>query len=97
MTNEAEDLAASRQPRAPLPPGQSMHPSLFGYLKPSTEQLQRMEAVRQAYADLYAILNATPAGRYRSLAITALEESAMWANKGITRDSDGTPREGATF
>ncbi|MBC5825636.1 MAG: hypothetical protein GIX02_12605 [Candidatus Eremiobacteraeota bacterium] len=33
-----------------------------------------------------------PAGRYRALALTALEESAMWANKGVIHDSDGGPR-----
>ena len=45
---------------------------------------------------VYAAVNAeVPDGRYKSLAITALKESAMWANKGVTRESDGTPRPGA--
>lgn len=70
-----------------------MHPTLFEYLKPTGMQMDNMAAVRKAYADLYEIINRrVPVGRYKSLMITSLEESAMWANKGITRDSDGTPR-----
>lgn len=72
-----------------------MHTSLFQYLKPSDAQIKDMAVLREAYLILYQAVNAMPAGRYKSLAITALEESAMWANKGVTRDSDGTPREGA--
>jgi hypothetical protein len=73
-----------------------MHISTMQYLKPSPEQLETMANVRVAYAVMLdAIERQLPAGRYKALAITALEESAMWANKGITRDSDGTPRSGA--
>lgn len=74
-----------------------MHSTTFDYLKPSESQLKQMERVRAAYGVLAgAILADVPEGRYRALAITALEESAMWANKGITRDSNGAPRDGAT-
>ena len=55
-----------------------------------------MASVRQAFKTLAdAVDDSVPAGRYKALAFTALEEAAMWANKGITRDSDGSPREGA--
>jgi hypothetical protein len=73
-----------------------MHQSTFQYLAPSDEQKATMAKVRAAYEVIYAAVNAeVPDGRYKSLAITALEESAMWANKGVTRESDGTPRPGA--
>jgi hypothetical protein len=72
-----------------------MHPSTFEYLKPSEDQIERMALMRQAYAKMMHMVTVTiPDGRYKALAITSLEESAMWANKGVTRDSDGTPRNG---
>lgn len=73
-----------------------MHESTMQYLKPSIEQQQTMSDVRQIYSDaLKAIEAKLPVGRYLSLAITELEASAMWANKAITRDGDGTSRDGA--
>jgi hypothetical protein len=74
-----------------------MHPTTMQYLRPSTEQLEVMAVVRKVYADALAALEAAlPDGRYKSLAVTELEASAMWANKAITRASDGTPLPGAT-
>jgi hypothetical protein len=70
-----------------------MHPTTFEYLKPTDEQIDTLTILRANFkrtADL--IESVIPEGRYRRLAITALEEAAMWANKGVTRDSDGTPR-----
>lgn len=73
-----------------------MHASTMEYLKPSEDQLKTMAAARKVFAQALADLDILlPAGRYKSLAITELEASAMWANKAITRDSDGTPRPGA--
>ena len=72
-----------------------MHESTMQYLAPTAEQKAKMAEVRSAYTGLMKTLDALPKSRYQSLALTALEESAMWANKGITRDSDGTPRDGA--
>ena len=73
-----------------------MHASTMQYLKPSPEQLATMASVREIFANALTVLDAVlPAGRYKSLTITALEEAARWANKGITRDSDGSPRPGA--
>jgi hypothetical protein len=74
-----------------------MHPSTFQYLKPSAQQLKLMEHLREEVAHLYAEIDKhMPEGRYKSLAITKLEECAMFVNKGITREGDGTPREGAS-
>lgn len=51
------------------------------------------DAVRQATAAYAAALAAVvPAGRHRALALTAAQESMMWANAGIACD---TPREDA--
>jgi hypothetical protein len=72
-----------------------MHASTMQYLTPNDEQKVHMAKVREAMAATLAVLETLPSGRYKALAITALEESAMWANKGVTRDSDGSPREGA--
>jgi hypothetical protein len=76
----------------------TMHPSTFQYLQPSPKQIETMTALRKAFERLQFELEAlVPDGRYKSLAVTKLEECAMHANKGIMRDSDGTPREGATL
>ena len=70
-----------------------MHDSLFGYLKPTDKQLHSMDELRDDFFRmLKAIEEHVPEGRYRALAITHLEMSAMFANKGIMRDNDGTPR-----
>lgn len=51
----------------------------------------RHDAVRAAAAAYAAALAAVvPGGRHRALALTAVQESMMWANAGITCD---TPRE----
>ena len=50
----------------------------------------RHDAVRAAAAAYAAALAAVvPAGRHRSLALTAAQESMMWANAGIACDSPG--------
>jgi hypothetical protein len=73
-----------------------MHSSTFQYLKPSPQQIAEMSAVRVGFEAIYATIDAfVPEGRYKAMAISKLEEAAMFANKGVTRDSDGTPREGA--
>jgi hypothetical protein len=75
-----------------------MHQSTFQYLRPSDEQVETMTVVRRAFERIYAHVDAlVPEGRYKALTITALEQAAMWANKGITRESDGAPRPSATI
>lgn len=73
-----------------------MHPSTMQYLKPSEEQIKAMAEARVVFTDAMTKLDAImPAGRYKSLTMTSLEQAAMWANKGITREDDGAPRPGA--
>ena len=70
-----------------------MHETTFEYLKPSDAQIATMGELRQAFAELVQhIEDRIPESRYRSLAITELESAAMWANKAITRQGNGTPR-----
>ncbi len=57
-----------------------MHP--FEYQKPTERQLDTLSKFRQQYRELCdAISTSYPPGRYRSLALTALEESNLWLNK----------------
>lgn len=56
------------------------------YVKPTEEQLVVMQAFRDKMEDLLKGMQALPANRGLSLAITKLEESAMWLNKSITNN-----------
>jgi hypothetical protein len=42
------------------------------------------DEIKAAYATVEALVERLHAGRYRSLAMTALEESCMWAVKELT-------------
>lgn len=55
----------------------------FDYQKPSDENVLRIEAVREAYKVLYAHLQTIGESREKSIALTKLEESAMWATKHL--------------
>lgn len=53
------------------------------------DQKNRIEILRGAFKDLYATFADYLCGsRYTSLAVTALEEAAMWANKSIAFEAD---------
>ena len=56
----------------------------FAYKQPNVVQVPRIEKTREMFAELYNfILQEHPNTRERSLAITKLEEAAMWAIKGL--------------
>lgn len=56
------------------------------------EVIQRFEAIRNdAKALARTIIETTPASRHQSLALTALEESTMWAIKSIALNQDDLP------
>jgi len=57
--------------------------SPFDYQKPSPENVERIEAVRAAYKVLHAHLKTLAPSRELSIAVTKLEESAMWATKSL--------------
>lgn len=56
------------------------------YVKPTEEQLKIMQEFRDKYEALFSELKALPASRGMSLALTNLEQSAMWLNKAITKN-----------
>lgn len=56
----------------------------FAYHKPGERGRERLEQIREAYSELkQAVERLCPASRERSVAITELETSAMWATKSI--------------
>jgi len=61
--------------------GPGRHP--FEYQKPTDKSVEDLKVCRIIYKNLYNLLIKLPESRERSLAITKLEESSMWANKGI--------------
>lgn len=50
----------------------------------SIAEVDQHDALKDAYAAVERLCDALPAGRYRALALTALEESCMWAVKELT-------------
>ena len=56
---------------------------------PTGEQVRRIEALREDARSLGAeIINLCPDTRERSLALTHLEETVMWAVKSIVLETD---------
>lgn len=49
-------------------------------------QMEQMDKVRDAAKLLYDVLGSLPRTRSIAVAVTKLEECAMWANKGITHN-----------
>lgn len=75
----------------------ALHESTFEYLKPSAEQVEKMATVRAASAAYAKILELNlPDGADKTFVLRNVRSNAMWANVAITREADGTPREGAT-
>ena len=61
----------------------------FRYCKPTEAQVHDMKHLRAlARAFVRAIAMSCPESRERSLAITKLEESTMWANASIVRQNE---------
>lgn len=64
--------------------------SRFDTVEPTPDQSLRLEATRNAFRCLELQLDAlqrSPSREY-SLALTHLEQAAMWAIKGISREAD---------
>lgn len=57
----------------------------FAYHKPGPRAAKELAELRKLFAALYAHIEMLPGGpsRERSLALTKLEEAAMWANKAV--------------
>ena len=56
----------------------------FQYIQPTEKQVETMQNFRDKYEALAEEIKQLPDGRGKSLAVTKLEESAMWLNKAIT-------------
>jgi hypothetical protein len=60
----------------------------FTYHRPSGDQPQKYESIRNRCKDLaILIVEITPESREQALALTKLEEVSMWANAAIARRS----------
>lgn len=61
---------------------------IFDYKQPDYHQVQDMENLNSALYALLEQLNfSVPNGRCKQLALTKLEECAMWAKRGIVNGS----------
>ena len=70
-----------------------LDPSLFDYLKPTDEQVGKMNTLRaaaQAYA--YMLDKNLPDGPDKTYIMRSLRTVAMWANVAVTRETSGMPR-----
>lgn len=57
------------------------------YVQPTEEQIATMQKFRDKFEALCEEIKAEiPASRGQSLAVTNLEQSAMWLNKAITKN-----------
>jgi hypothetical protein len=60
----------------------------FDYVEPTAEQMTVMLQVRAGFRALANVIQTSiPVSRERSLALTKLEEAAMWANKAIVYEA----------
>lgn len=60
--------------------------STLQYVEPTEEQKEIMQKFRDEYEVLFNKLKELPTSRGISLAITNLEQSAMWLNKALTKN-----------
>lgn len=71
----------------------ALHPSTFQYLKPTDAQMEKMNVLRQLFADhAHAVDTLLPEGPDKTYLLRRIRENAMWANVAVTREADGTPR-----
>lgn len=56
----------------------------YAYHKPSTAGIEKIATLRRAFSDLHDLIEATaPASREKSVVLTNLETTAMWAIKAV--------------
>lgn len=70
-----------------------MHASTYDYLKPTDEQVERMQRVREAAKVFSEVLEKElPDGPDKTFVIRNHRTTGMWCNVAITRQPDGAPR-----
>lgn len=63
----------------------------FAYHKPSEAGLEKIQKLREAYSVIYEVISeSAPNSREKSLALTELENSAMWAIKAVVFNDPGS-------
>lgn len=87
MPNVYDGQPDARQSDDPAEPLSRFRPR---YRALSAIDVERHDALKAAYEAVERLIEALPARRYRALALTALEESCMWAVKELT----DAPRDG---
>lgn len=56
----------------------------YNYHKPSADGLEKITRLRKAFSEIHDLIEAeAPASRERSVALTNLETTAMWAIKAV--------------
>lgn len=60
-----------------------MEKDIFVYQKANEEQSAKIKEIMAAAQAMNLILSTLPVSRETSLAVTKLEECAMWANKSV--------------
>ncbi len=81
MANVFEGASDTRQSADEGEPVTRFRPR---YRALSDDEVRRHDALKDAYAAVERLCDALPGGRYKALALTALEESCMWAVKELT-------------
>ena len=56
----------------------------FQYCSPNDAQLIKLETLRKLFTKVENEISTFPPSRELSVALTKLEEAAMWANKAVT-------------
>jgi hypothetical protein len=70
---------------------------VFAFHKPSPESLLFVTTLREAFSSLHTLIETTcPPSRERSVALTELETSAMWAIKSIVSNDTDSVAEGVS-
>ncbi len=69
----------------------------YAYHKPSSGGIEKIAAIRQAFSDLHErIEQLCPPSREKSVALTNLETTAMWAIKAVVCNDPESTTEGVT-
>lgn len=70
-----------------------LHASTFGYLKPTDEQMTRMQGLRELTAEYaFKLEQLLDDGPDKTYILRKVREIGMWVNVSVTRHADGTPR-----
>jgi hypothetical protein len=73
----------------------TLHASTFNFYAPTQEQKDDMQTARDGFARLATMLeDLLPEGPDKTYIMRSLRTVAMWANVTITRQADGSPRDG---